>query len=50
MGWEYLNQMKFPTRTFKVGSYDPHRFDKDKDGIGCEEGDANESGSGLRQS
>jgi hypothetical protein len=31
-----LNCKDIPYRKFKVLSPDPHRFDRDKDGIGCE--------------
>ena len=41
-----LESNEIPHKNFKVGSDDPHGFDKDKDGIGCEEDEANESSSG----
>ncbi len=32
-----LDCQDIPYRRFKVLSPDPHRFDRDKDGIGCEQ-------------
>ena len=41
-----LEPNEIPHKNFKVGSDDPHDFDCDSNGIGCEEDESNESGSG----
>jgi hypothetical protein len=41
-----LESNEIPHKNFKVGKDDPHDFDRDGNGIGCEEDESSESGSG----